>query len=188
MTYDPPVVVYDACVLYPFQLRNLLVELADQGLVAARWTDAIHDEWIRNVAKRFPVPRRRLLALRDLMKSVLPDADVRGSEPIIPTLSLPDEADRHVLAAAIATGASAILTWNVKHFPTSALAPYGIRAIDADTFLTELAERDLEAMTAVIEMARQNLRLTEPSPDAYLTALKRQGLKSLVALLRKSRT
>jgi len=41
MASDPPVVVYDACVLYPFHLRNLLIQLAVDGLVAARWTDAI---------------------------------------------------------------------------------------------------------------------------------------------------
>lgn len=50
MASKPPVAVYDACVLYPFHLRNVLIQCAFNGLVAARWTDAIHAEWIRNVA------------------------------------------------------------------------------------------------------------------------------------------
>lgn len=41
--------VYDACVLYPAPLRDLLMQLALIDLFKARWTDQIHEEWIRNV-------------------------------------------------------------------------------------------------------------------------------------------
>jgi hypothetical protein len=184
MASEPPVVVYDACVLYPFHLRNLLVELAVEGFVAARWTDTIHDEWIRSLAKRAGLPRARFIKTRDLMKAVLPEADVRGSESIVPSLTLPDANDRHVLAAAIAARASIILTWNVKHFPASALAPHGVIAKDPDTFLTALAGEDIDAIRDVVESARQNLTLTEPSHTAYLAALRRQGLKAFVAKLK----
>lgn len=184
MTSEPPVVVYDACVLYPFHLRNLLVELAVEGLIAARWTDTIHDEWIRNLSKQARISRARLIATRDLMKTVLPQADVRNSESIVPALTLPDKNDRHVLAAAIAARASVILTWNVKHFPATQLVPHGIVAHDPDNFLTALAVNDIETMAAVVEGARQNLRVTEPSPEAFMAALKRQGLKAFVARLK----
>ena len=50
MDYKPTIAIYDACVLYPFHLRNLLVQCGVDRLVEARWTDAIHDEWIRNLA------------------------------------------------------------------------------------------------------------------------------------------
>lgn len=33
--------LYDACVLYPAPLRDLLMGLAGTGLFRARWTDAI---------------------------------------------------------------------------------------------------------------------------------------------------
>ena len=45
----PATAIYDANVLYPAPLRDLFVRLAQAGLVRARWTDAIHDEWVRNV-------------------------------------------------------------------------------------------------------------------------------------------
>ena len=50
MTDRPPAitVVYDACVLYPAPLRDLLVRLAVAGLVRGRWSDRIHDGWTRN--------------------------------------------------------------------------------------------------------------------------------------------
>jgi hypothetical protein len=47
-------VIYDACVLYPAPLRDLLMWLAVTDLFKARWTDDIHDEWIRNVLKNRP--------------------------------------------------------------------------------------------------------------------------------------
>ena len=76
MASKPPVAVYDAGVLYPFHLRNVLIQCAFDGLVEARWTDDIHDEWIRNLAANTPpLSSERLIATRDRMKVVLPDAD-----------------------------------------------------------------------------------------------------------------
>jgi hypothetical protein len=46
--------VYDACVLYPAPLRDLLMELALTDLFRARWSEEIHKEWIRNVLKNRP--------------------------------------------------------------------------------------------------------------------------------------
>lgn len=65
------------CVLYPFYLRNVLIQCAFDGLVEARWTDDIHHEWIRNLAANTQaLPVERLIATRNRMKAVLPDADV----------------------------------------------------------------------------------------------------------------
>lgn len=178
-----PVAVYDACVLYPFHLRNLLIQCAVDGLVRAKWTDAIHDEWIRAVATR-GIPRERLLRTRDLMKAVLPDASVDNYARHIPELSLPDANDRHVLAAAIEAGASTIVTWNVRHFPDSQMNTYGIQACDPDSLLARLFRSGPEAVTAVVDSARSNLRRSAPEFDEYLEALRQQGLEQFVALLR----
>jgi hypothetical protein len=40
----PFTVVYDANVLYPSSLRDLLIRVAQAGLVQAKWTEAILDE------------------------------------------------------------------------------------------------------------------------------------------------
>ncbi len=184
MASDPPVVVYDACVLYPFHLRNLLIQLAVEGLVAARWTDAIHDEWIRSVANTGDVSRERLLATRDLMKAILPEADIRDYKRHEGTIALPDPNDHHVLAAAIEAHASIILTWNLKHFPESETAKYNIAVRDPDSFLTALCGEDAETVAAVVDAARANLRLSEPTAEEYLQALENQGLKFFVSLIR----
>jgi hypothetical protein len=41
------VAVFDACVLYPAPIRDLLLRLAVTGLFRARWSERIHDEWIQ---------------------------------------------------------------------------------------------------------------------------------------------
>jgi len=41
--------IYDACVLYPAPLRDFLLRLAMTELFRARWTDRIHEEWMRSV-------------------------------------------------------------------------------------------------------------------------------------------
>jgi hypothetical protein len=59
MAFEPSVAVFDACILYPFHLRNIIVRAAVDRLVEARWTDETHDEWIRNLAADTPtIPHR----------------------------------------------------------------------------------------------------------------------------------
>lgn len=61
--------LYDANVLYPAPLRDLLMRVAAAGLVQAKWTDAIHEEWIRSLLADRPDKhtRERLERTRDLM-------------------------------------------------------------------------------------------------------------------------
>src|SRR5262245_30340256 len=83
-------------------------------LVEARWTEQIHEEWIRNLATDVPgIPIERLQATRRLMEAALPNAMVRDYEAHIPAIALREPDDRHVVAAGIAARASLILTWNL---------------------------------------------------------------------------
>src|SRR5438128_11085266 len=96
----------DACVLYPAPVRSLFMYLAMTDLFRAKWTDAIHEEWMRNVQKDYPdITRAKAERIRDLMNAHVLDCRVTGYEELIPTLTLPDPDDRHVLAAAIQAGA-----------------------------------------------------------------------------------
>ena len=96
--------LYDACVLYPAPLRDLLMHLAMTDLFRARWTDQIHDEWISNLSINRPdLKRRQLERTRRLMNAHVLDCLVTGYEGLIDKLKLPDPNDRHVLAAAIRT-------------------------------------------------------------------------------------
>jgi PIN domain len=185
MAFEPPIVVYDACVLYPFHTRNLLTQCAVDRLIEARWTDAIHAEWIRNLAASSPsLPIERLHKIRDLMNRALPGADVRGYEPHIAGLALPDPDDRHVLAAAITADASRIVTWNLRDFPDEALSGHGLRAQTPDGLLMHLYDHIPEAVVASTARARRNLRRSLTLPVAFLDALSRQGLGRFASQMR----
>ncbi len=56
-----PTVFYDACVLYPAPLRDFLMWLALTELFQAKWTEKIHEEWMRNVLKNRPFFNNNLI-------------------------------------------------------------------------------------------------------------------------------
>lgn len=115
-------VVLDACVLYSAPLRDFMMHLSLLDVIEARWTNLIHEEWIRSILRDRPdLDRERLERTRRLMDENTRDSLVTGFEHLIPKLSLPDADDRHVLAAAIHCEADAIITFNLKDFPAKAI-------------------------------------------------------------------
>jgi len=83
-------VLFDACVLYPAPLRDLLMRLAMTDLFRARWSTAIHDEWTEAVLRTRPELKAQLQRTRQLMDAHVLDCLVTGYEPLIQTLELPD--------------------------------------------------------------------------------------------------
>jgi predicted nucleic acid-binding protein len=179
-------VVYDACVLYPAPLRDLLMWLALTDLFRAKWSEAIHDEWTRAVlASRKDLTAQQLQRTRDLMDSHVRDCLVTGYEGLISSLTLPDPNDRHVLAVAIISGADAIVTYNLRDFPDAALAPYGVEALHPDDFILGQLDVATPLVCATVKRHRQSLRHPPKSVDEYLAALDRQGLPQTVTELRR---
>lgn len=179
----PPVVVYDACVLFPLNLRNVLVQCAEDRVVDARWTDDIHVEWIENLLQHDDrLDRARLERTRNLMKRVLSGADVQGYQYLIDGLTLADPDDRHVLAAAIHARADVILSAD-RGFTNAVLAPYGLTVERPDGFLMRLYHQDPDLMMACMANARRNLRNSEPSPQEFLGRLRKCGLGGFCDLL-----
>ena len=188
MTLRPLTAIYDANVLYPAPLRDLLVRLAHAGLVRARWTDTIHDEWIRNVCRNNPgLAPERLARTRILMNDAVRDCLVAGHEHLIDTLSLPDADDRHVLAAAIHASADVIVTFNLRDFPESALSEFGIQAQHPDEFVGNVLSHSCGAVCAILNRQRACLRNPPIEPDELLNTLEKQGLPESVSKLRQFR-
>ncbi|MGD9922415.1 MAG: PIN domain-containing protein [Pseudorhodoplanes sp.] len=178
--------LYDACVLYPAPLRDLLMHLALTDLFRAKWTDAIHEEWISAVLdERSDLKREQLERTRDLMNAHVRDCLVSGYESLIPALTLPDPDDRHVLAAAIKSGADMIVTFNLKDFPEDALSQYGIEAAHPDDFITYQLDLAAHVVCAAAKRHRESLKRPPKSVADYLEALERQGLTQTVSVLNR---
>ena len=148
-------VIYDACVLYPAPLRDLLMRLALTDLCRARWTDMIHDSL------------------------------VTGFEHLIPSVELPDADDRHVVAAAIHGGASLIVTFNLKDFPPDRLKPYNLTAQHPDDFIFDLLDLHAARVCEAAANHRRSLKNPPKSVDEYLDTLLKQGLTQTVGQLRE---
>lgn len=173
------IAVLDACVLYPPALRDLLMWLAVVKAYEPRWSEDIYAEWIRDVlADRPGITSEQLQRTRRPMDVIDPGSVVAGYEAHIPSLSLPDENDRHVLAAAIQARAPVIVTCNVKDFPREALAPHGVRALHPDAFLVSLMRRDPSRFVRALQSHRASLRNPPKSEDEYLAALQDMRLSS----------
>jgi hypothetical protein len=178
-------VVYDSCVLYPAPLRDLLMHLAVTDQYRARWTNMIHDEWIRSVLNNRPdLKPSQLERTRELMNSNVRDCLVTGYEDLIPNLNLPDPEDRHVLAAAIRSGADLIVTFNLKDFPIETLKIYGMEAQHPDDFLAYQLDLAPNIVCTAAKRHRASLRNPPKDVDEYLRTLEAQSLPQTASGLR----
>jgi len=180
------VVVYDACVLHPAPLRDLLIRLGQSGLVRARWSERILDEVFASIVRMRPELKQPALErTRALMNRAIPDVVVEGFEEIEAGLVLPDVDDRHVLAAAIRVGAQAIITFNAKDFPAAALAQYGIEALGPDAFVVDLIDLAPGVVAHVIDEQTKALKNPPRTVADIVDALAANGLNRTAAKLRE---
>ena len=176
---------YDANVLYPAELRNFLMHLALTGLFRAKWSAGVHEEWISNLLKYRPdLTREKLERTRQLMDKATLDALVEGYEDLIPTLSLPDANDRHVLAAAIRGEAQVIVTMNLKDFPNEVLQQYEMEGLHPDEFILQLIDLAPDVVMDAAGTHRQSLKNPPKSIEEFLASLEAQGLPKSVAAFR----
>lgn len=119
-------VLLDACVLYPQTLRDLLLTLAATGLFHAQWTERINQEWVEKLLLKNPDRRDQVLRTLELVNESVEDCLITGYEHLIASVVLPDPDDRHVVAAALAGGVDAIVTFNLVDFPPDVLSQLGL--------------------------------------------------------------
>ena len=179
-------VVFDACVLYPVLLRNVLLQLATTELFRARWTEAIHDEWMRSLRDDKPdISADKINSLRQMIDGSVPDCIVTGYEPLMKGLALPDANDCHVLAAAIRCRAEVIVTANLRDFPEDVLAPLGVRAEHPDEFVLHLIDLAPATVCVAIKAVRSRLRKPPHTADELLDRLAEHGLVGSASKLRE---
>ena len=179
-------VVYDASILYSSALRNILLYLRQSGIYQARWTERIHEEWMRSLLRNRPdLSRTMLERTRALIDKASPGALVSGYQHLEAALELPDPDDRHVLAAAIVAKADVILTSNLIHFPDVLLSRYKIEAQHPDRFIADRIAVDAAAVQTAAYKHWRSLKKPPFTLSEYLQALERAGLAESAALLQK---
>jgi predicted nucleic acid-binding protein len=142
-------IVLDTCVLYPTVMREVILGVARLGHFTPIWSERILEEWARAAMKLGPEGEDQARAEIALLRSAWPDAEKSPAPGIEPRLWLPDAADIHVLAIAVAHSADAIMTLNAKDFPRRALSEEGVERIDPDGFLFALWQKDTVGVSGV---------------------------------------
>mgnify|MGYP003133693836 FL=1 len=167
--------VLDTNVIYPIDIRDLLFWFASYDLFTPKWSKHIFNEW-EIVMRRKGVPDHEISKRLGKAQLAFPDALVDNYESLVNALELPDDKDRHVLAAAIKTNANIIVTNNIKDFPKEYLATFGLVAKSADDFITDTIDLNndlaLEAFRALV------LNRTNPNLDEFqiLDRFRKNGL------------
>lgn len=178
------IVLYDSNVLYPNTVRDLLIRLAQHGIVQAKWSEKILEEVDAALARNGIGDEDKRTELLRRMNAAVRDCIVAGHEPLIEGLKLPDPDDRHVLAAAIKAGAQVIVTDNKKHFPPDTLAEWGIERKTADDFVMDLIDLDDRVVYGcIVEIVNARTRRPVTFEDV-LKQLERSGLIGSVSMLR----
>lgn len=151
--------------------------LAVNDVFCPKWTEQIHEEWIRSVLKdRVDLTRADLERPRRLMDQNAGDCLVTEYEHHIQALDLPDPNDRHVLAAALEVKADAIATWNVSDFPSELISTYGIDVLTPDQLVGTLFQNNKEGVLTAMRDHRRSLKNPPKTPAQYLETLRSQGL------------
>ena len=186
MIYTPQFkVMLDANVIYPAPIRDLLLNIADLNLIAPKWTELIQEEWIRNLLKNRPdLSNSNLKRTVKMMNKAFPDAQVYDFEELIDRLELPDENDRHVLAAAIKCDAEAIITFNKKDFPRKYLRDYEIEIYSPDELLVLLNKFSPEVINKAFENQLASLKNPPVSRKELINTLIKCKIKSAKKILK----
>jgi predicted nucleic acid-binding protein len=181
----------DTCVLWPSKQRDFLLSLAVQNLYRPLWSSAILDELyyceFDKLTEKQGMAEAQAEAkaakLIEQMRTHFDDAEVQNWQPYEGTFGLPDLDDEHVLAAAVAGHAGAIVTDNLKHFPEDKIPP-GIQIVSPSEFAANTVDvspaKALRAVTAI------TARFDKPpmSVDEFLSILReRYGMDEAVDLI-----
>ena len=176
----------DANVLVPVSLADTVLRAAEKGLFLPRWSPTILDEVQRTLSHvRSDVPASRIAARLAAMDSCFPEASVHHYERLLPYISTPDDADRHVVAAARLGHADVIVTRNLRDFPPASLQPWNLEAVDPDCFLQDMLDLFPDA---VVEAVREQARDTRRPPRGVadiLMSLERAGVPRFADELRR---
>jgi predicted nucleic acid-binding protein len=180
----------DACVLASPLKRNLLLSLAEAEFFRPRWSAKIMAETERAVEKLLQGkgvddPAIRANRARGAMERAFEDAMVTGFEHLEAGFpDMRDDGDRHVLAAAVKTRASIIVTDNLRDFPVAILHPLDLEAKNADAFIADTIDLRVAQAVPAIRKMRERLNRPEKTPDVLLLDMEKTGLTLTADALR----
>jgi hypothetical protein len=113
----------------------------------------------------------RAVWLVEQMRAGFDDAEVQNWKPYVGTFGLPDPDDEHVVAAAVAGHAGAVVTANLKDFPAARM-PRGIEVVEPSQFAANTVAVSPEAALRAVVSLTERRRKPPVSVDEFLGVLR----------------
>jgi PIN domain len=154
-----------------------------RDLYRPQWSAEILEEVTRNLREDRGLRADQADRLVSALRLHFSEAEVSGYETLIPTLTC-HEKDRHVLAAAIRSRASLVVTFNLKDFPPTSLAPFDIEAWHPDAFLIHLFHMTLDVLITILNEQSGALRKPPTTFERVLETLEQHTPKFVSAVRR----
>lgn len=144
----------------------------------------ILDELERVVQREpFSLPAEAALRLRGAVSRTFADSVVPASRySDMGAVGVPDVDDEHVVAAARAVAAQAIVTMNGKDFPSEILARFGIEVLHPDDFLLDLVDLFPLRVVRIVEEQAKALRKPARTYEEVLDAIGRSAPETVARL------
>jgi hypothetical protein len=178
-------VFVDANALVPISLTNLLLRLAEEGLIEPFWSRSVLDDarrWVKALRPEYPADKidKRFRAMREAFPEAM--IDTSGLDP--EDYPSKDSGDRLVIGAAHRSPANLIITRNLADFPESTLHRYGMEAQTADRLLLDLLASNPHQVIAVLHEMREALANPPLTMLELLDNLEGAGVPDFAATVR----
>lgn len=168
----------DTNVLFPFSVMDLLLALTEDAIHEVIWTDTLLDEWEDVIVREHHRSTESAASVTRAIRDHFPESKIerKDYEHLLDEMPGPDPDDHEHMAAAITGGAAVILTRDVKDFPTTPLADRGLRVMDPDAYLSELADEVPAEVTATLVRLAAEKQHPPKSPHDLLADLEHAGV------------
>jgi len=171
-------ILADTNVLFSFSLMDLMLALSEDEVHVMVWSDRLLDEWERVVVREQRRSPQGAVSITKAIREYFPENYIPEDsyQHLVAQLSGPDPDDLHHIAAAVAGGASTLVTWSLADFPAATTGPLGITVTDPDTYLCSLLERTSIEVVATVRRLASEKRRPPMSPVDITNALARAGV------------
>lgn len=144
-------VFVDTATLYPISLADLVLRLAELGMFELLWSDHLLDEVERVLVELKGLEAQRAGYFCECIRRAFPAGRVvpEAYMPLVASRTGPDPDDHVHSAAAVAGGATVVLSPDKTGFPPSDIAP--ARRRNPDAFLTDLLRRYPQDVLSVVD-------------------------------------
>jgi len=181
----PERVYVDANELFPFTIMDVVLALAEDLVVDVVWSEELLDEWQRVIVRDGRRTAESAASVAASVRTFFASGriDPGSYRHLVNETPGSDPNDRVHTAAAIAGGASVLVTRNRSDFPILHLSHHGVAVMSADEFLSRILRHRPAAVVETIRRMAAEKRRPPLTPCDIAGRLARAGAPTFAGRL-----